>query len=120
MRAPGCGVRASEDCGILASSSSAACDAVATFASVAVGHPDGLYGLAVGHADEVALGAVDGSGGLDDLGQADGVAFGGEGLAEGLGEGGDLVERGDALAVKGFVELGGTVGLLAEALSSGR
>jgi len=44
------------------------------------------------------------------------VAFGLEGLAEGGGEGGDLVERGDALGVEGFVELRGSVGGLVELL----
>ena len=67
---------------------------VASFASVAAGHPDGLYGLAVGEADEVALGAVDGFGGLDDLGD---------------GEGGDFFEGLDALLVEGLVELGRAV-----------
>ncbi len=89
--------------------------AVAAFAAVAVGHPDGLDGLAVGHADQVALGAVDGAGGLDDLGQSDSVALGGEGFAQGGGQGGDLVEGGDPLAVDGFDELVGPVGTLAEA-----
>ncbi len=93
--------------------------AVAAFAAVAVGHPDGFDGLAVGHADEVALGAVDGAGGLDDLGQADGVALGGEGIAEGLRQGGDLVERGNSLAVEGVVKLRGAIGLLAQALHEG-
>ena len=41
--------------------------------SVTIGHPDGFDGLAVGHLDEVALGAIDGFCGLDDLGQADGM-----------------------------------------------
>src|SRR5271154_527134 len=50
--------------------------AVASLTAIAVGHPDGLNRLTVGHADEVALGAVDRAGGLDDLGQTDGVAFG--------------------------------------------
>jgi hypothetical protein len=88
---------------------------VASLASVSVGHPDGFDCLAVGHSDEVAFGSVYGTSGLEDLGQTDGVAFGGEGVAEGLGEGGDLVERGDSLAIKGFVELGGAVGFLAKA-----
>src|ERR1700733_9892072 len=66
--------------------------AVAALAAVASGHPDGLDGLAVGHADEVALGAVDGAGGLDELGQAYGVALGHHGFAQGLGECGDLLE----------------------------
>ncbi len=88
--------------------------AVAPLASVTVRHPYGFDGLAVSHPDQIALGAVDRTGGLEDFGKTDGVAFGGQGVAERLGKGGDLVERSDALAIKGFVELGRPVGLLAE------
>ncbi len=89
--------------------------AVAALAAVAVGHPDGLDGLTVGHAHEVALGAVDGAGGLDDLWQADAVAGGHEALAELVRERGDVLNRGDALLVEGFPELACTEGLLTEA-----
>ena len=89
---------------------------VAAFAAIAAGHPDGLDGFAVGEAHEVALGSVDGAGGLDDLGEADGIALGLEGLADGEGEGRDLVERRDALAMKRVVELCGAVEGLAQAV----
>ena len=89
--------------------------AVATLASVAVWHPDGFDGLAVGHADEVTLGAVYGTGSLDDFRETDDVTFGGKGVAEGLGEDGGLAERSNSLTIKGFVELAGAIRLLAVA-----
>src|SRR5258705_990558 len=93
--------------------------AVAAFASVAVGHPDGLDGLAVGHADEVALGAVDGAGGLNDLRETYGVAFGVQEVAEVCGQSGDVVDGCNPLTVKGVLELGGSVGGLVEGLRNG-
>ena len=91
--------------------------AVASLASVAVGHPDGFNSLAVRGADEVALGAVDGTGGLDDLWKANKHShLGRERITEGLaGRSGHLVEGGDAEAVEGLVELAGAVGFLAQA-----
>ena len=88
--------------------------AVAPFAAIAVGHPDGFDGLAVGHADQIAFCSVDGAGGLDDLGQAYGVALGCKVVAKGLGEGGGLVQRCNALAIEGRMELRRAVRLLAE------
>ncbi len=93
--------------------------AVAALATVAVRHPDGFDGFAVGEAHEVALGAVYGAGGLDDLREADGVAGGGELVTECGGEDGDLVDGGDTLAIEGFEDLAGTVGLVAEAADQG-
>jgi len=87
--------------------------AVAAFASVAVGHPDGLDGFAIGHADKVAFCAINRAGGLDYLGQADRVAVGGEGLPEARRECGDLVEAGGPVAIEGLGELAGTVRPLA-------
>lgn len=83
--------------------------AVAAFASVAAWHPDGFDRLPVGEGDEVTLGSVDRLGGLGDLGEADLVPFGGEPVAEGDGEGGDLVEGLEVLAVEGVVELDGAI-----------
>ncbi len=74
-----------------------------------------LDGLAVGLAHQVALGAVDGAGGLDDLGQADVVSLGLELRAQLDGRGRDGVEGFDALFIEGFGELGGAIGALAEA-----
>src|ERR1700722_18999679 len=89
--------------------------AVALLAAVASGHPDGLYGFAVGHAHQVALGTVDGASSLDDLRQANGVAFGLHRLAESEGERCDLVQTVRALTVKGFAELSGAISRLLQA-----
>ena len=93
--------------------------AVAAFASIAVGHPDGLDGLAVGHADEVALGPVNGAGGLDDLGETYGVAICFQEVADVCREGSDLVDGRNSLTVKGVVELDSPVGGLVQPLYQG-
>jgi hypothetical protein len=72
--------------------------AVAGFATVTFGHPDGLDGLAVGKLKEVANGAIRGSELLFDGGQADGVAELGKLLTERDGQRGKLVEVGPPLA----------------------
>ena len=65
---------------------------------------------------EVAFSAVDGAGGLDDLGEAYGVALGFKAVAEGWGRVVIWSRDLDALAIEGFVELRGPVAALAEAL----
>ena len=51
--------------------------------AVAVGHPDGLDGFAVGELDEVALGTVHGACGGGEEGEADGVGLGEAGAEAG-------------------------------------
>ncbi len=66
-------------------------------------------------ADQVALGAVHGAGGLHDLRQADLVASGGHCRPQLLGKDGDLIEGGHALLVQGVEELPAPVRLLPHA-----
>ena len=88
--------------------------AVARFAVVAFGHPDGLDSVAgsagAGYRYKIAFGSVDGAKGVDDFGKADGISGLSELLAELFGEGCQLVKAGDPMAVKGCGKLPPAVG----------
>ena len=86
---------------------------VGVFDAVAVRHPDGFNGLAVSHAHQVALGAVDGNGGLHHLRQADGVLCR-ERRAQLRRKRGDAVDRCHTLAVQRVPQLAGAVRLLTQ------
>ena len=65
--------------------------------------------------DEIALGAVDAAEGFRDVRAADLPAFRSQLVAQGLRQGGDLIQMRGALSVQGFRELFGAVGFFAEA-----
>jgi hypothetical protein len=86
------------------------------FDAVAIGHPDGLHALSIGEADKVADGAIEGDKALVDGGQSGAITLGNEVRAQGFGEGRNVVQGGEALAVKSVKELPGTEGRFAESL----
>ena len=74
--------------------------AVAGFAAVAFGHPDSLDGLAVGKGEQIADGSVGGRELFFNYGLADGELGVNELLAEGQGQGGELIEARPPLAIE--------------------
>jgi hypothetical protein len=77
--------------------------AVTGFTAVALWHPDSLYGLAIGKADQIAHGTIDGDELLLDLREANGPIFLYQALPIGLGESGNLGNTADSLAVQSLV-----------------
>ena len=88
------------DCGLAA---------VALLAAVAIGHPHCFDRLAVGHAHQIALGAVNGARRLRDLRQPHRVALCGEPLAKLHGQRRNLIERLHALLVECLGQLHGAI-----------
>ena len=87
--------------------------AVAGFAAVALGHPDGLRGQAIGLLNQVALGSVDGLEALRNGWPGDLPAVIHQPLAQGLGQRRDLVNLRNALAIDRLRQLAATKGRLA-------
>ncbi len=93
--------------------------AVSTLSTIAVRHPDGLYGLAVPQAHQVALGAVHGTRRLDNPGESDSVSCLDQLVPQPNRQDGDLVDPCNSLTINGFYNLIGAIPLLAEALHQG-